>query len=327
MMSSKGQQCSRWQATAFGAFGALMALAGVSQAAECRITLELPDALAVAPAPTLHVAPHVEPAASSGGRPTPALPHWGSHGQIVLGADAPRFFYHLPIFMADPWSHPHNFQVVLALSSADETNAAAADYAEDRSQHPDALYTAVPPVFDQIALVYDHMGGGRLAKFGDVELFRNHFERSDRHSITRDADLTIDRVIYFAELDPNAQPADTLAYLLFGQGDERFMAHLLSGPPDFDQILEVAAEDDALPEERVEQGLFVVFDGRLNRVEGRLLAGDEVTCTVEDVANGAAPDATLRIVADRYCEVGEVSHAVGQVVGHDFGPARPCPKG
>ncbi len=328
MWSSRSTRRGRWGVLAVGvALTAAPAL--VAQAAECRVTGEVPDDLAGKAAPGLHAAPHVvPPPPGPGQRPVPALPHWATHGQLVLGQEAPRALYHLPIFMTDPWSHPHNFQVVLAVAPVDEADAATARYAQERAQHPDSLYTAVPPVFDQIALVYDHPGGEPLRRFDGVQLFRNHFEDTNRRRlIAGDADLAIERVVYFNEFDPTAEPAATLGYLLFGQGGERFMVHLLSGPPDFDQILEVAVEGDALPGERLEQGVFVSFGGRSNKVEDRLAAGETVTCTVADGAGGgAAPEVTLRVVADRYCEVGEVSHPVGQLVGQqNFGPARPCP--
>jgi hypothetical protein len=89
----------------------------------------------------------------------------------------------------------------------------------------------VPPVFDQIALVYTYQGGEPLRRFDGVKLFRGHFENpADRQLITGDANLAIDLVVYFNEFDPTAEPAATLDYLLFGNGEERFMIHLL-GPP------------------------------------------------------------------------------------------------
>jgi hypothetical protein len=291
-----------------------------AHAAECTITTEVPEHLTVGAAPGLHAAPHLR---SGGG---PAAPHTATHGQLVLGKHAPRVLYHLPVFMGDPWHHPHNFQVVLAVSPVDEAGAATVRYAQDREQHPDDLYTGVPPVFDQIALVYAHQGGEPLRRFDGVQLFRGHFENpADRHLVTGDADLIVERVVYFNEFDPTAEPAATLSYLLFGHNDERFMVHLLSGPPDFDQVLEMAVEDDVLPQERFEQGVFVTFTGRANRVEDRLVSGEAVTCVLADEMNGAMPDVTLRVIADRYCEVGELAHTVGQVAGNNFGTPRICP--
>jgi hypothetical protein len=247
-----------------------------------------------------------------------------THGQIVLGEDAPRILYHLPIFMGDPWRHPHNFQVVLAVAPVDEADAATASYAKERAQHPDSLYTAVPPVFDQIALAYDHPGGEPLRRLENAELFRGHFERQDRRSIAH-LDLAIERLLYFREFDPTGKPVSTLGYLLFGRGEERFMVHLLSGPPDFDQILEVAVEGEALPDEHLGQGVFVSFGGRSNKVEDRLVAGDAATCAMTDEAGRVAPEITLRVVANRYCEVGELAHTVGQLAGKNFGEPRACP--
>lgn len=322
MRFSEATQRARINALAVGAALAVAPALG-AQAADCRITAELPDDLAGEAAPGLHAAPHLTPDAE----PRPALAHLATHGQVVLGREAPRVLYHLPIFMGDPWRHPHNFQVVLAVAPVDGAAAATASYAEERARHPDDLYTAVPPVFDQIALVYDHPGGEPLRRLAGVALYRGHFERADRRLITEDADLTIERVIHFREFDPTREPAATLGYLLFGRGEERYMAHLLSGPPDFDQILEVIVEGDALSGERLKQGVFVSLDGRSNRVEDRLVAGEAVTCAVADAEGAAAPEVTLRVLADRYCEVGELAHTVGQLAGEGFGRPQACPAG
>jgi hypothetical protein len=304
------------------AAGAALTVAPVfgAQAAECLIAAEVPEHLTGKPSAGLHAAPHLRP------EETLAAPHTATHGQIALGKNAPRFLYHLPVFMGDPWHHPHNFQVVLAVSPLDEADAATARYAQDRAQHPDGLYTAVPPVFDQTALVYAYRGGEPLRQLDGVALFRGHFENpADRHLLTRDANLAIERVVYFNEFDPTGETSSTLGYLLFGQGDERFMVHVLSGPPDFDQILEVAVEGDALPQERLGQGVFVAFVERSNQVEERLVAGEAVSCTMADEAVGTMPDVTLRVIAEHYCEVGELAHTVGQLAGNDFGTPRACP--
>ena len=324
MRLSRATRLTLLNALAASAALTVVPASGPRAATECRITTELPDDFAGKAAPGLHAAPHLKPLPEQGKPRPPALPHWATHGQIVLGKDAPRILYHLPIFMGDPWAHPHNFQVVLAVAPADEADPATASYAKERAQHPGSLFTAVPPVFDQIALVYDHPGGEPLRRFEDVGLVRGHFEHPDRQRIA-DADLTIERVIHFREFDPTGKPAPILGYLLFGQGGERFMVHLLSGPPDFDQVLEVAVDSAALLGEQLERGVFVSFVGRSNKAEDRLAAGDMVTCTMAGDAAGAAPGVVLRVVADRYCEVGELARTVGQLAGNGFGAPGACP--
>ena len=277
-----------------------------AQAAECLITPQVRDDLVGKPPPALHDTPDL------------AAAHTHFHGQIVLGKKAPRALYHLPIFMSNPKHHPHNFQVVLAVSPVDETDVATARYAQERGEHPNSLYTAVPPTFNQMALM-ENAGGEPLRRFRSVELYRGHFEKPEKHHLG-DSNLAIERVVYLNEFNPTAKPAKTLAYLLFGRGEERFMVHLLSGPPDYDQILEVAVEGDEFPNERLERGVFVELGERPNNVEHRLVAGEAVTCSIADA--GAMSQVTLRVLADRYCEVGELAHTV---TGDNFGRSRTCP--
>ena len=56
------------------------------------------------------------------------------------------------------------------------------------------------------------------------------------------------------------------------------MAHLLSAPPDFDQILAVDIENEELSDELLRKGLYVSLPERENDIEGRLLRGDAFSC-------------------------------------------------
>jgi hypothetical protein len=74
-------------------------------------------------------------------------------------------------------------------------------------------------------------------------IWRNHFES---HPVTHpgqsfliapDAEVHIENVVYFQELHPQGPGLQDLQYLLFGRGQELFLAHVISQPPDFDQVL------------------------------------------------------------------------------------------
>ena len=75
---------------------------------------------------------------------------------------AQSILYHLPVFMTDPWSHPHNFQVALEVALPDDARTAIA---ADQAAHPDTIYTAEPPVFAQTSLVIDVPGHPRKDAF------------------------------------------------------------------------------------------------------------------------------------------------------------------
>lgn len=293
--------------------GALPASA-VAQS-DCRVVAGLPEAYGQLAQPELHAAPPVHPEARIPSKPNarvPVDPTVATHGQLMLG---PSISYHLPVFMTDPWAHPHNFQVVLELALPADAQAAIA---ADQTAHPDSIYTAVPPVFAQTSLVIDVPGHPRKDAFGQLIVFRNHFERSDRVEVVR-APAQIVRVLHFRELAPDLPKPPELAYAVFGSSDGLFLAHLLSAPPDFDQVLKIEL-DGAPAEADMTAGFSLSFATRSNKVEDRLKVGEEVSCATQD-----GEPVSLRVVAEPYCEIGELAHVVGVVAGNGFGRPTPCP--
>ena len=126
--------------------------------------------------------------------------------------------------------------------------------------------------------------------------------------------LGIGEVVHFREFLPGGPRLEPLGYVLFGLGGETFAAHLLSAPPDFDQVLTVQTE--GLPADQVRHGLFISLPQRTNDVSDRLRPGQKIACRFGE--GGTAAEVTLRVVREPYCEVGDV----GQV---DFAPFRDCP--
>ena len=74
-------------------------------------------------------------------------------------------------------------------------------------------------------------------------IFRGHFERGGVPITANNVVARVERVFYVGRLDPKARPLTELRYLMFGSSAEPFLAHLITCPPDFDQIL--AAEIEA----------------------------------------------------------------------------------
>lgn len=304
---------SAFASTILGFAGVVSSLA-LAQS-DCHFTAGLPDAYAELTQTELHATPPVHPDAQVPGNPAQQVwvdPTVATHGQLLLGQ---TILYHLPVFMTDPWSHPHNFQVVLEVALSDDAQAAIA---ADQTAHPDSIYTAVPPRFSQTSLVVDVPGHPRKDFFADLLVFRNHFERPDRVGLVR-TPAEIVRVLHFRELAPGLPKPAELAYAVFGSGDDMFLTHLLSAPPDFDQILRVEI-DGASAGGDMSAGWSLGFATRSNKVGDRLQVGDEISC---DMEGGDA--ISLRVVAEPYCEVGEFTHVVGEIAGNGFGTPAPCP--
>lgn len=277
--------------------------AGVAQAAEiCLISPDPPPFSAVGSEDRLH--PSSVPGATA---------HSGVHGQLIFGEDA-VYWSHLPIFMGNPSRHPHNFQVIAKVAFSSPQDKAR--YRDDRLHNAANLYTVVPPPFDQGALVIDKPAGEPLESFPRTDLVRGHFEQGGNTIFT--ADFTLEGVVYHREFLLNGERLKRQSYLLFGRGEDVFLGHLLSAPPDFDQILAVAFEapDTAtaavrsLVTDLVADGVFLELPDRANEEATRPRRGETLTCKFE--TRTLAQPVTIGVVLGRelYREAGEFDSRV-----------------
>lgn len=240
--------------------------------------------------------------------PENEAPHRARHGQGLYGENA---FYldHLAVFMGVPGGHPHNFQVVLEVEFEDPD--AKAGYQRDRAQHPDLIYTVFPPFFDQAALVADYPGRQSLRRIPESPVSRGHFEQGGTEIL---GDITFDiiQVVYFREFLLGGPKLSDQHYLLFGKEEDVFLSHLISAPPDFQQILLAEFEVEDAPEgvgelikELLARGLYLHLPDRENVVATRLRNADALTCSLDTGTSALPITVKLDIVDEPYCEAGE----------------------
>lgn len=291
----------RLAGTSFALAAALLVSPAAAETA-CTLSSTIPSELA-APGPHTGVD-------ALGGLASLHQAHAAQHNQLLLGDPAADSFYlyHLPLFMNDPQSHPHNFQVIVEARLAEPEHAAV--LSEDRAADPNIIYSAAPDEFDQTLLALDYPGHPPLPTLG-AEIYRGHLER-DGVSVFGFAvkvPLQLDRVVHFREFAPDAGKGTGLHYVVFGGS---LLAHTLTAPPDFDQIVRVKIESQSdLPAD----GLYLTIGDRSNKVEDRLVPGQRISCSHTDAE---APDVTISVENELYCEVGEV----GQI---GFRPSQDCP--
>jgi hypothetical protein len=236
-----------------------------------------------------------------GGRP----PTLGGHNQMVFGQET-IYLSHLPMFMFDPERHEHSFQVILEVALTGPGDPQAV-YVADRQQHPDVrMYTMQPDEFEMVEL--DPRNPRRRALTGAI--FRGHLERPPGQSpIIRRAAAEVVSILYFNRLEEDAAPLAQLEYMLFGKGKELFLAHLISRPPDFDQILSVEVVGDrpaALTAEALARGVPVSILGRANAATTRVKAGEEVEGRIRLAGAPTAQPLRLRAGTEFYFEEGEL---------------------
>lgn len=224
-----------------------------------------------------------------------------THNMLVVGEKA-IYLSHLPMFQEGKRPMPHRYQGVLEVTFPKQE-----DYVKDRQEHrATKIYMLSPEKFVLPELVSSDPQRKPLRSFKANEVFRGHLERDDNVPIIQDVEVSVKRVIHFREFDPKAQQSPQLEYLLFGKGQELFLAHLITAPPDFDQILAVKVTGHEFTDEELVKGVQVVFPGTTNAAASRLREKQRVAGEMK-VDNAPAPK-KIQVEVNRefYFEEGEL---------------------
>ena len=119
--------------------------------------------------------------------------------------------------------------------------------------------------------------------------------------------VNIQKVILFRSFDP-------LSYLLFGAGQQLFLAHLLTKPPDFDQVLSVKVVGHQFTDEELRNGVRVFFPDRANfmseeKGQGQLKEGERVKGQFQMLGANAAGmlELELEVGMEFYFETGDLA--------------------
>lgn len=241
----------------------------------------------------------------------------GMHGMLLFGREV-LYMSHLPMFAT-----PHNFQVLLRVALDDAADQVLRD---DREAGDQSMYTFAPAPFP----IAELDPGGEHPTRTSIEgrLFRGHFERGGQQ-IAAGAVAHVRRVVYFRELDVNAQPGDeSLAYLGFGFTGRLHLVHQIGARPSFDHVVTariVAGSvrdpsgkrrgDDLAREhfqtaEQLNTAQPVVLRGRRDTFEQRLSPHDVYDCSfVQTVGPGGSHGvvAEVEIGDELYLEHGELT--------------------
>ena len=215
------------------------------------------------------------------------------------------FLSHLPMFMA-----PHDAQLLLevVLENADGSSLTEV-WSGERASHPEErLYTMMPEKFALSSLYASDPPerGSFRARF-----FRGHLERGgELIRELEDVIVRITKVRYARRFDRQGKP-DELTYLLLGRGDELFLAHVISEPPDFDQILSVELLGSRPDEGDLNADIRVVFPDRANTALARLRHEETATAQVHVTAADQFLTLELGDVGELYFEEGELATSRG----------------
>jgi hypothetical protein len=239
-----------------------------------------------------------------------------THNMMVVGTKT-VYISHLPMFDAvntegTDFTSPHRRQVILEATFTRNGRDLTSIYTRDRLHNPtERMYTLKPSEF---VLGRVDPGGEALKKFRGKGLFRGHLERGGCVIIGSPEDdppegsfdVNVKSVVHFHKFDPKGKKPAQLEYLLFGKGPELFLAHFITLPDDFDQIVAVKAPGHGLTDAQLGQGLRVVFADRNNTALTRMKEKDKGTGAIQ--LPGATPKSlSLEVAREFYFEESELA--------------------
>jgi hypothetical protein len=228
------------------------------------------------------------------------------HNMLVFGEQT-VFLSHLPMFHElnddrTEFVSPHRYQVILEAAFTPEQ---LDSYVKDRKAHPDTRFYTLGPEDFVLSRLFTPAAAPQQTSF-TATVFRGHLEVSEKPVPgLQNVRVKVARVVHGRKLDPRASKPAALEYVLFGKGKERFLAHAIFVPPDFDQVLPVNLTGLELTDSDLTQDVRIVIPGRKNIAAERLRAGQRVEAMLRA---GSAPPRKVQFEAGPqiYFEEGEL---------------------
>jgi plastocyanin len=150
------------------------------------------------------------------------------HSMVVMGSMTELIYLHHLALFRDP---NHQFEVTLEGKLG--TPAARAAYALYRASKPDALCILDPEFF-----ILTELRDGKRKSF-KATFFDGAWDA--RIPGLQDVDVDVTRIIRFRKFAPEEQFPKYMEYQLFGNATEVFLAHHVTGRPDFTETARLAS--------------------------------------------------------------------------------------
>lgn len=228
---------------------------------------------------------HSHPAHSHA-KPSSEQPNF--HAMLLFGEET-AYLSHLPMFMS-----PHNYQAFFEVTLTKAGSDPFADYRKDREDTGTRMYSFAPtgPDFVLTDLLSLNAAPPRLTSFMGT-IWRGHFEEGHfepkGQPIIEGVRAQVTRSLHFQKLDMSAKTGALLEYWLLGKEKELYMAHVLTGPPDFDQVIRVEVTGHTFTDAALLKAVRVgtesqnVAESRLVPFEHVLVSGEAQISRLTDV--------------------------------------------
>lgn len=231
----------------------------------------------------------------------------GTHNMLMFGERA-VFLSHLPMFhglSADGagFASPHRYQVILEAALTPEQQEI---YLADRRRHPGTPFYTIGPEQFVLSRLFTPATAPQLTAF-TATVFRGHLEAEPNSPVRglESIQVRIARVVHGRMFDPRADKPAALEYLLFGRGRERFLAHAIFAPPDFDHVLSAEISGAEFTDRDLDESIRVVVPDRKNVAAERLRQGQRVDAMLR-IGSRAPGKVQLAVGPQVYFEEGEL---------------------
>ncbi len=235
-----------------------------------------------------------------------------THNMLLVGEHA-AYLSHLPMFEAldstgAAYATPHRFQVILEVTFSKNGEDVTQRYLDDRKSHPGAAMYTLNPARFVLPDLFPQGSQPGIGHFAAVRLFRGHLERGGQPIPGLDGvEVNVRRVIRATTFAPAVGHPRRLTCILFGKGNELFLAHSITHPPDFDQVLSVRVDGHAFTDDELARGVEVTFPDLADTPLQRIRAGQSATGEAHVPGDArAVVDLPIRAGAELYFEEGEL---------------------
>ena len=235
-----------------------------------------------------------------------------THNMLVIG-EKTVFLSHLPMFDSliedkSDYTSMHRYQVILEAKFIRNGKDVTGTYTIDRQSNAGIkMYTLQPARFVLARLFTPNADSPALRSF-KATIFRDHLERNGEPiEGLEDVVVKVNKVIHAREFDPSQEKPAQLEYFLFGKGDELFLAHLITKPPDFDQIVAVKAVGHRFTNEELGKGVRVLLPERSNTAAHRIKENEQAKAQFQIVDASQILNLPIQAGTEYYFEEGELA--------------------
>lgn len=157
------------------------------------------------------------------------------HGMRIVG-EQNIYLSHMGLFK----SSCHDYQGIFEVAFEGPNNPQS-QYLNAQKNNPNQNEFTLEPTEK---FILPDLASGKIASFKarihPVQYERKTRDIREREVLNSDVTVKVKRVLYFRQFKPGATQPTSSEYLLFGSGtNEQLAAHLITAPPDFDQVVAV----------------------------------------------------------------------------------------